>query len=197
MKGKYLKLGALLSVALLTVAAAGVTIAILQTGAKKVTNTFEVGSVTTEIEEEGSGTVKKSRIRNTGKNDCVVRARVTISPAEAASAIALTDKGALWNWEEWENGAGYVYYEAVLPAGEASYTTYLFEGVQLKEGVDWKELGITGFEVTVYEESVQSQVYDAATGSVISVLDADGNYDAGKAAKVWSVYGNAAGGANE
>lgn len=197
MKGKYLKLGAVLSAALLTAAVAGITIAMLQTEAKKVTNTFEAGSVTTEIEEEGSGTVKKSRIRNTGKNDCVVRARVTISPAEAASAIALTDRGALWNWEDWENGDGFVYYEAVLPAGEASYTTYLFEGVQLKEGVDWTSLGITAFEVTVYEETVQSEVYDAATDSIISVLDESGNYDAEKAAEIWAVYGNAADGANE
>lgn len=197
MKGKYLKLGAVLSAALLTAAVAGITIAMLQTEAKKVTNTFEAGSVTTEIEEEGSGTVKKSRIRNTGKNDCVVRARVTISPAEAASAIALTDRGALWNWEDWENGDGFVYYEAVLPAGEASYTTYLFEGVQLKEGVDWTSLGITAFEVTVYEEAVQSEVYDAATDSIISVLDESGNYDAEKAAEIWAVYGNAADGANE
>ncbi len=191
MKGKYLKLGALLSAALLAVTAAGVTVAILQTGAKKVTNTFEAGGVTTEIVEEGSGTVKKSRIRNTGKSDCVVRARVTISPAEAASAIVLTDKGENWNWEEWENGDGFVYYEAVLPAGEASYTTWLFEGVALKEGVDWTSLGITTFEVTVYEESVQSEVYDSKTAGMISVLDKDGGYDSEKAARVWAVYENA------
>lgn len=164
MKNKGLIFGIITTVALMSVVATGVTLAALQKSTNDMTNTFDLGSVDTEIEEEGEGAVKKSRIKNVGENACYVRARVTISPAEAAEAIELTGKGTDWDWSQWANGDGYVYYTKVLPVGEASYTSYLFEGVQLKEGTDWKSLGIKTFDVTVYEESVQAEM-NAADGS--------------------------------
>lgn len=188
MKRNAFIIGVLAVAALLTVAGADMTISRLQSSSNSLRNVFEAGSITTTIEEEGDGAIKKSRIRNMGDNDCIVRARVTISPAEAASAIVLTEKGAYWDWSSWENGDGYIYYKKVLPAGEASYTSYLFQGVALKEGADWKQLGVTGFDVTVYEESVQTVVYDARTDEMISVFDEAGVYQAEKADRVWEVY---------
>lgn len=191
MKHKSLKSGILLTVALLMIVAVGVTTASLQTMSGTLTNTFDAGGISTGIVEEhdeANGAVKKSRIQNIGESDCLVRARVTISPASAVNAISLTAKGNIWNWNHWSNGDGYVYYEAVLPAGENSYTTYLFEGVALEEGVNWTELGATGFDVTIYEESVQVQVYDSESGQMISALDENGNYNASLASKVWAVY---------
>lgn len=191
MKKKNLKIGVMITVALLTVAAAGMTISRLQSRSNLLTNTFKVGDVTTEIEEEGEGTVKKSRIKNIGKNDCIVRARVTVSPAEAASAIELTGKGEDWDWSRWANGDGCIYYTKVLPAGENSYTGYLFEGVTLKTGIDWKKLGVDGFDITIYEESVQVEVYDSESETMISALDENGVYHTEKADRVWAVYENA------
>ncbi len=187
MKNKF-KITMLVAVALLTVTTIGVTVARMQTQTGNLTNIFVMGNVETEIEEDGEGTIKKSRIKNVGENACLVRARVMISPAEAAEHIVLTDKAADWNWDDWENGDGYIYYTKVLPAGETSYTSYLFEGVALKEGTDWKSLGINTFDVTVYEESVQVEVYDPDTQTVVSALNEQGLYDAQMAAKVWEVY---------
>lgn len=188
MKRETLKIGILTAAILLTAVAGGITAARLQSRTEPLINTFDPGSITTVIEEEGSGEMKKSRIRNVGENDCLVRARVTISPAEAASAILLTGKGEQWNWSEWADGDGYVYYEGVLPAGENSFTGFLFEEVKLKDGIAWKSLGIENFDITVYEEAVQTQAYDTVTGKMYSALDEDGSYDAEKASDVWAIY---------
>lgn len=188
MKNKKVLLTSLITVALLAVVTVGVTIATLADNTQTLTNTFEPGNVTTEIEEEGEGAVKMSRIKNTGKLDCLVRARVTISPAEAADVIELTGKGAGWDWNGWNEGDGYVYYTEVLPAndGENSYTKYLFEGIALDKNADWESLGIDTFDIAVYEESVQVMVHDGE--KVISALDDNGVYNKDKAAAVWAVY---------
>lgn len=186
MKNNKWKLTMLITVALLTVFTIGVTVARLMDDTQVLENTFEMGDVNTEIEEDGEGAVKKSRIKNVGSLNCLVRARVTISPSQAADAIELTSKGDGWDWSQWNGGDGYVYYTKVLPAGTDSYTSYLFEGVALKEGTDWKALGIDTFDVTVYEESVQVEVHDGTER--ITALNEDGAYDAEKAADVWAVY---------
>lgn len=189
MKNRKLLL-TIIAVALLAVVTIGVTIATLADNTLKLTNTFEPGSVTTEIDEPdgGEGTVKECRIKNTGKLDCLVRARVTISPVEAADVIGLTGQGTGWDWSSWNNGDGYVYYTGVLPAesGEKSYTNYLFKGIELKGNADWKKLGIDTFDIAVYEESVQVMVHDGE--KVISALNDDGSYNPEKAAVVWAVY---------
>lgn len=185
-KSRKIIIIALAALLLLTVTA-GVTLAWFQDRTEKLTNTLKFGGVSTEIEEEGNGDVKKSRIQNTGKLDCLVRARVTISPSEAATAINLTGKDSAWDWSQWNNGDGYVYY--TKPLKEAEYTSYLFEGVALKEGTDWKSLGIETFDVTVYEESVQVKVHNGT--EMISALNESGEYDAEKAAIVWQVYDTA------
>lgn len=188
MKNKKVLLTSLITVALLAVVTVGVTIATLADNTQTLTNTFEPGNVTTEIYEDGEGEVKRSCIQNIGKLDCLVRARVTISPAEAAEVIELTKKGAGWDWSGWNKGDGYVYYTEVLPAnsGESSYTKYLFEGIVLDENADWESLGIDTFDIAVYEESVQVMVHDGE--KVISALDDNGAYSKDKAAAVWAVY---------
>jgi len=188
MKNKKVLLTLIIAVALLAVVTIGITIATLADKTKTLTNTFEPGDITTEIEEEGEGAVKMSRIKNTGKLDCLVRARVTISPVEAAEVIELTGKGNGWDWSNWNNGDGYVYFTAPLPAnkGEQSYTDYLFTGIALDENADWKSLGIDTFDIAVYEESVQVNVHDGE--KVISALNDDGTYNKDKADAVWAVY---------
>lgn len=157
MKNKKTIFGIALAVALVAVATFGITTALLKDSTGTLTNTFDLGSVETKIYEEGSGAVKKSRIKNEGENSCYVRARVTISPAEAAEQIDLTGKDEEnWDWSQWAGGDGYVYYKKAIAPGE--YTSYLFEGVELKDYEKWLDLGISTFDVTVYEESVQSSV---------------------------------------
>ena len=202
MKNKKVLLTSIIAVALLAVVTIGITIATLADNTQTLTNTFEPGDITTEIEEGGEGAVKMSRIKNTGKLDCLVRARVTISPVEAAEVIELKftehedmldpkrekEKADCWDWSNWKNGDGYVYYKAKLPAdsGDDSYTGYLFTDIALDENADWESLGINTFDIAVYEESVQVMVHDGE--KMISALDDDGNYDHNKALAVWAVY---------
>jgi len=200
MKNKKALLTSIIAVALLAVVTIGVTLAVLAANTQTLTNTFEPGSVTTEIDEDGGGAVKKSRIKNIGSLDCLVRARVVISPAEAADAIKLElseldkmdnsekekEKAAYWDWDR-NMGDGYVYYTKVLPAnsGNDSYTGYLFTDINV-DGKKLKSLGIDTFDIAVYEESVQVNVHNGT--EVISALDANGNYDHNKALAVWAVY---------
>lgn len=172
MKNKKQIFSVIIAVTLMAVVATGITLALLKQRTDELKNTFELGNVETEIDEDGEGTVKKSRIKNVGENDCYVRVRVTISPAEAATEINLTGKDeANWDWSQWSNGDGYVYYKKPLPAlstdntvddntAEDTYTSYLFTGVALKEGTNWKSLGIDTFDVTVYQEAVQTKLGD-------------------------------------
>ena len=154
MKNKKVLLISMITAALLAVVTIGVTIATLADNTLTLTNTFEPGSVTTEIDEPDpdDGEVKKCRVKNTGKLDCLVRARVTISPAEAAKVIKLNIRSTDWEWSSWNNGDGYVYYKAVLrdKSDPNPYTSYMFEGIALDEKADLKSLGVETFDIALY-----------------------------------------------
>lgn len=127
-----------------------VTLAYLSSRTPTLTNTFKVGNVTTKIEEpfeqETNTTFKKEpSVKNTGENDCYVRARVLASPEEALLLKEFSD-----NWT-YDKDDDFYYYNAVLPAG--GQTDAIFKKVEVKD------ISIDGFEVTVYQEAVQTKVY--------------------------------------
>lgn len=126
------------------------TLAYLTDKEDALVNTFKVGNVTTEIEEpfeqETSTTFKKEpSVKNTGESDCYVRARVLASPEEALSLKEFSNN---WTYNEAD---GFYYYNAVLPAG--GQTDAIFKKVEVTD------TSIDGFEVTVYQEAVQTKVY--------------------------------------
>lgn len=162
----------LLAVCLLTAAAAFVTVAMLRQGTTQLTNTFELGNVTTEIEEEFKQTdiatvfEKTPRVKNTGINDCYIRVRVEASPEDALDITG-------WDFANWKynQADGFYYYQKVV--GPEEYTTVLFNQVAVKEEAIPT---IEGFEVNVYQEAVQAQM-SARDHSVTSDM-----------ALIWSCY---------
>lgn len=162
----------LLAVCILTAAAAFVTVALLRQGTTKLTNTFELGNVTTEIEEEFKQTdiatvfEKTPKVKNTGINDCYIRVRVEASPEDALNITGWDEQ----NWK-YNQADGFYYYQNVVAPGE--YTTVLFDKVAVKEEAIPT---IEGFEVNVYQEAVQAQM-NARDHSVTSNM-----------AVIWSCY---------
>ena len=71
----------IISTLLLIVAIGGATLAYLKSNTNKLTNTFTVARVETEIVETLSGISKKPYVKNISTNaDCIVRVSVTVSP---------------------------------------------------------------------------------------------------------------------
>lgn len=136
------------------------TLAYLTDKEEALVNTFKVGNVTTEIEEPfeqitNTEFKKEPSVKNIGENDCYVRARVLASPEEALSLTGFSN-----NWILKDDG--FYYYNAVLSAG--GQTDAIFKKVTVND------TSIDGFEVTVYQEAVQTKVY-AKDGSYTTEAD--------------------------
>lgn len=166
------------------------SLAFLHANTPALTNTFTVGDVTTKIEEEietiGTKIKKEPVIVNTGKNDCLVRVRVTVTPE--LKDIQDMIKG--WNNETWTKGEdGYYYYKGILKAGNNSKTTPLFThivGLTQEDGSvkdEYKDI-INDLAINVYQESVQAIVYKA-DGTFISAKENPDN-----AKIIWDLYDN-------
>lgn len=175
-KSKKIMLSLLLIVGALVCGTGLVTMALVSDTTDPIENTFELGNVTTEIEEvfeptQSVTTFKKEPvIANTGENDCYVRVRVSMSPEEALLIVGDEQVfgGSKANWGYYD---GYYYYKTALKPGEK--TTPLFNTVTIKnEYIDT----IEGFEVTVYQEAVQAKM-TARDGSVTT------DYS-----KIWAAY---------
>ena len=181
----------IIAVVLLATVAYGSTLAWL-TDTDEVQNTITLGEVETEIIEEyieGNGTFKRSKVKNMSEvSPCLVRARVTISPAEVADDIVLKDTDDTgWSWPQgWSDGE-YILYDEILKAGEE--TDYLFTGIERPTDAvikAWSDKGITSFDIAVYEESVQAVVWK--DGQEISAINEDGTFNPTNANLIWNLY---------
>lgn len=147
------------------------TMALLSKETGTLENTFELGNVTTKVEETFEPTDvatvfrKEPVVVNTGANDCYVRMRVNASPEEQ---LEITGWDSNWTYN---TNDGFYYYIPVLKVGER--TTPLFTTVSVKEEYIST---IEGFEVTVYQEAVQATL-NARDGSTTA-----------DAATIWAVY---------
>lgn len=140
---------AILAVALFaTGAAVGTTVAYLKDTTDTLTNTFEVGSVETELLEVVSGTTKQPYVMNTGKNDCYVRIRATVSPSD----LLLQDAVDGFDENRWEHIGEYYYYKKVVKPGEITEAP-LFNNIQQDEKTKGKD-----FSIILYQEAVQTSV---------------------------------------
>ena len=124
-----------------------------------VINSFTGEVIETHIEEDfpeqdvkpDSSLKKDVKIVNDGPSDAFIRARVTISPAEA-----VTIDGTTGDWVLAEDG--WYYYKKVVSGpinGEKFSTTSLMTKVNIP--ADIKE----DFDVTVYQEAVGTGQYQA------------------------------------
>lgn len=190
---KSKKIGiALLSLVVVLLLTTGSTIAYLHSKTDDVVNTFTIGNVTTEVDETFEETddpwvfKKEPKVKNTGYthedgtatgNACYVRVRIVASP-EGQLELKVGDfsqkdwgDSELWaaNWEKKEDG--YYYYQSPLEVGES--TSPIFDTVEVK--ADYRTT-IEGFEVTVYQEAVQSSM-TAVDGTTTTDMD-----------KLWEVY---------
>ena len=179
LKSKKIIFALALGVAIMVTSTVG-TLAYLKSNSGTVVNTFTVGSVETEIDEDvdPSQNLKKVRVVNTGKSDCLVRMRVVISPEN--SGIKITD----YNSSEFTKTGDFWYYNGVLkaPTSDAYYATpYLFTTYTIP--AEFKD----DFTITVYQEAVQAMVH-LADGTTISAYNNDGSYNSSEAARIWLAY---------
>ena len=150
----------------------GVTFALLKNQSNSLTNTFVPGSVETEIVEPA--------IKNTGKSDALVRAKVTLSPSELVEKLKIE----LAYSKDWTLADdGYYYYSKILHPNET--TTPLFTKVTgngIVEGDQFSDK-IAGLEIAIYHESVQNLVRDDEDKAIIAEAGYDEN-----AQKIWSIF---------
>lgn len=179
LKSKKIIFALALGVAIMVTSTVG-TLAYLKSNSGTVVNTFTVGSVETEIDEkvDPSQNLKEVRVVNTGKNDCLVRMRVVISPEK--SGIAIDN----YNNKFEQKSDGFWYYKGILKApteNEYYATPYLFTNYKIPEG--FKD----NFTITVYQEAVQAMVH-LTDGTTISAYNNDGSYNSSEAARIWQAY---------
>ena len=157
---------------------AGLTLADLLEQANSLTNTFTIGSIDTEIDEDPPAVVdnkisKKPKIKNTGKNDALVRARVTVSPQSIIDEFSIELEMNTTNWTQGNDG--YWYYNDLLKPSEL--TEPLFNSVEGYGIVSDGQInvGLADLEIAIYHEAIQSSVLidgdnvKATTGNITNV----------------------------
>ena len=149
---KNKKLILLISVVAILILAltAGTTLAWLKSSSGPVVNTFTPAKVTSQVEEDIDGAVKRDvKIKNTSNIDAYIRATVVINWVDAQGNVAaqkpvegtdykieynLGTNGAGW----WKGNDGYYYYSSpVSPLGtdnDGDLTGILINSCQLAEG---------------------------------------------------------------
>lgn len=172
------------------------TLAYFQSKTNPVTNTFTVGSVDTEIDEDvninGDVIEKTPKVKNTGKNAALVRVKLTISPE---GAINIGEGKNLEINEQWIDGDdGYYYYNGILPARSEGATEFpttgtLFDKITGVIDVNGKFVsGIEPFEISISQESIQIFAIDKATGEKVGFDSETDVYNQDKAKMVWNIY---------
>lgn len=149
-------------------------------------NTFTVGNVTTDIEEtiDPSKNQKEPYVVNSGKNDCLIRMRVTVSPDSSTSNLELSGGNKdLWKKraDEANDKNAFFYYHDVVKPNEK--TDPIFSNYRIID----KEKFVP-FDITLYQEAVQAEAVDQE-GNVIRALDENGKFNEEEAKKIWDIYG--------
>lgn len=148
-------------------------------------NTFTVGNVTTDIEEtiDPSKNQKEPYVVNSGKNDCLIRMRVTVSPDSSTSNLELSGGNKdLWKKraDEANDKNAFFYYHDVVKPNEK--TDPIFSNYRI---IDKDKF--VPFDITLYQEAVQAEAVDQE-GNVISALDENGKFNEEEAKKIWDIY---------
>lgn len=170
--------------ALVMVIGVGATLAYLSASDSRLTNTFSLAEVDTEI-DENLNTNKEVRVKNVGKSPVYIRARLMVSGIDPANVIVSNDnqyagenatapegKVVLYMpnvTDEWERVGSalddFYYFKQVVygskagatPSGTPTETSLLLKKVVIADDLLEQEGFLDKFSVTVYHESVLAQ----------------------------------------
>lgn len=184
----------LLAALVIAVIGIGTTYAYLTSNTGNLENTFTVGKIETEINEnpeiQGSMIKKDPSVKNIGSNDCIIRMRVTISPKIIADYLS-KNHGINYDTGKWiyNDADGFWYYQDVVAPG--LNTAPLFTEVNGLLDADGKLKeefkSVSDFEITLYQEAVQAVVWDA-DGNELKAMDAENTFHHETALKIWNQY---------
>lgn len=167
-----------LCITIITVTA---TLAIQSTVTNSLVNTFELGEITTTIEEnpeiDSTGIIKKDpKVTNQGPNDAMIRMRINVSPSlvkdylDKYNCIQYNDSNEFDNENNnaywiYNDNDGFWYYTKIVTSGNT--TEPLFK--EIKNVVDengkitdnFKNYigNYTDFQINLYQEAVQTVIY--------------------------------------
>lgn len=185
---KYKKI--LVSACLLTFLAVGVTIAYYLTNVQDLSNTFQLKTFESTIEEPdvdiNGSVIEKApyvKLSDDSTGDAIVRVRLVISPEDTLTVGKDSDCNIVINENWYEGEDGYYYYRGILDQNHRE-TTPLFTEITgvVETGNDGKQYfveDIDGFEVSIYQETVQ-----ASMGN----LEFDSSYIDDIAKQIWNYY---------
>ena len=183
----------ILALLVITIAGVGITYAYLKTQTGNLNNQFKVGEITTKIEEDtsisGSTINKNPSVMNIGKNDSIIRMRVTISPKKISDFLK-NNNGVNYDTTHWSYNEddGFWYYKGVVKPNNATEPLFTeVKGLLKDNSTIIKEFEkVENFEITLYQESVQAIVWDKE-GNSLNAAD-NGTYSQDKAMKIWEAY---------
>lgn len=185
---KYKKI--LVSVCLLTFLAVGITVAYYITNVQDLNNAFVLKTFESEIKEDfptiNGDIIEKEpyvQLSEDSTGDAIVRVRLVISPEDTLTVGKDSDCNIVINENWYEGEGGYYYYRGILDQRNRN-TTPLF--TKITGVVDTRDDGnhyfindIDGFEVSIYQETVQASMGD---------LEFDSGYDENTAKQIWNYY---------
>ena len=185
---KYKKI--LVSACLLTFLAVGVTIAYYLTNVQDLSNTFQLKTFESTIEEPdvdiNGSIIEKApyvKLSDDSTGDAIVRVRLVISPEDTLTVGNNSDCNIVINENWYEGEDGYYYYRGILDQNHRE-TKPLF--TEITGVVETREDGnhyfindIDGFEVSIYQETVQASMGD---------LKFDSGYKDDIAKQIWNYY---------
>lgn len=180
--------------ALVLVIGVGATLAYLSAADARLTNTFSLAEVDTEIKEDLTNGNKTVTVKNVGKSPVYIRARLMVSgidpdkiqivssePTEKTSGtVYLVMPNVTANWEQADNSKldNFYYYKGVVyssaadatPSGQTpTETSALLEKVVFAEDLKTEDF-LKYFSVTVYHESVLAQDTSLEDASAIEAV---------------------------
>ena len=181
----------------------GISLAMFADRTESLTNTFELGEISTVIDEpepiEPTGDNKISKnptIENTGDNPALIRVRVTMSPQDIVDEYGIScnidDSDWYYNPDD-----EFYYYNGILGVGgklsifDKVTSTNKPLASEDDNGKRVIDTGLEGLEIAVYHESVQTFIVDEETGQQITaesgvIKNADGSLT--NAGKIWDYF---------
>ena len=171
--------------ALVLVIGVGATLAYLSAADARLTNTFSLAEVDTEINEDLTNGNKTVTVENVGKSPVYIRARLMVSGIDPANVIVSNDKqydaenatapegkvvlympNVTTDWQQADNSKpdNFYYYKGVVyssaedatPEGNPIETSALLKKVVFADDLKTEDF-LKQFSVTVYHESVLAQ----------------------------------------
>lgn len=173
-------------VLLFSILCCGVTLAYLNSSTQDLSNTFTLKDIDTEIQEEpveiDSDIINKSpKVFNNSQYSCIVRVKIIVSPEDMIK-IGTDDNCNIIINSDWYQDGEYYYYSKVLNGNTDTSPVFTKITGVVETTNDGKSQFIEGFdnfEVTIYQEAVQTQIGDTNMGN---------NYDREKAKIIWNYY---------